>query len=78
MVECHYMIMPDDLALVLTFCLGAINDFALFGFCVTPGHLSLTKAGNSVMFNWAFEMYYFNLLLPKMSPLNFVVTSLFL
>ena len=38
--------MPDDLALVLTICLVAINDFALLGSCVTPGHLSLFEAGN--------------------------------
>ena len=59
MVECPYMIMPNDLALVLNICLVVLNDFALFGFCVTPGHLSLSKAGNSVAFNWAFEMYNF-------------------
>ena len=57
MVECPYMIMPDDLALVLITFLVALDDFALSGFCVTPKNLSLSKAGNSVVFNWAFEMY---------------------
>ena len=69
------MIMPDDLALVSTICLVTLNDFVHFGFCVTPGHLSLSKAGNSVLFKWAFKIYYFYLILPKMSPLSLLHTS---
>ena len=40
--------MSGDLALCLTICLVVLNDFALCGFCVTPGHLSLSKAGKSL------------------------------
>ena len=46
--------MPDDLALVLNISLVSLKHFALFGFCVTPGHLGLSKACNSVTFNYAY------------------------
>ena len=72
MVKCPYTIMADNI--VSIFCLVALNDFALIGFCVTPGRLSFCKAMNSVTYDWAFEIYSFNLLLPKMSQLSLLYT----
>ena len=42
-VLCPHMIIPDDLALVLTICLVALNDFDIFGVLFFVGYEKLLR-----------------------------------